>query len=54
MQEEVESTYVGTTLQSFLLSLFAGLALLLALTGIDHGVSSGQSRLVIVEIKIII
>jgi putative ABC transport system permease protein len=41
MQEEVESTYVGTTLQSFLLSLFAGLALLLALTGLYSVVAYG-------------
>ncbi|HEX2862600.1 MAG TPA: ABC transporter permease, partial [Lacunisphaera sp.] len=41
MQEEVESTYAGTTLQSFLLSLFAGLALLLALTGLYSVVAYG-------------
>jgi putative ABC transport system permease protein len=43
MQEEVESTYAGTTLQSFLLSLFAGLALLLALTGLYSVVAYGVS-----------
>jgi putative ABC transport system permease protein len=41
MQEEVESTYEATTLQSFLLSLFAGLALLLALTGLYSVVAYG-------------
>jgi putative ABC transport system permease protein len=41
MQEEVESTYASTTLQSFLLSLFAGLALLLALTGLYSVVAYG-------------
>jgi putative ABC transport system permease protein len=41
MQEEVASTYANTTLQSFLLSLFAGLALLLALTGLYSVVAYG-------------
>ncbi|HWA26980.1 MAG TPA: ABC transporter permease [Lacunisphaera sp.] len=41
MQEEVESTYANTSLQSFLLSLFAGLALLLALTGLYSVVAYG-------------
>jgi putative ABC transport system permease protein len=41
MQEEVEATYANTTLQSFLLSLFAGLALLLALTGLYSVVAYG-------------
>ncbi len=41
MQEEVESTYAATSLQSFLLSLFAGLALLLALTGLYSVVAYG-------------
>jgi putative ABC transport system permease protein len=43
MQEQVESTYQNTTLQSFLLSLFAGLALLLALTGLYSIVAYGVS-----------
>ncbi len=41
MQDEVESTYASTSLQSFLLSLFAGLALLLALTGLYSVVAYG-------------
>jgi len=41
MQEDVESTYENTALQSFLLSLFAGLALLLALTGLYSVVAYG-------------
>lgn len=41
MQEEVAATYENTTLQSLLLSLFAGLALLLALTGLYSVVAYG-------------
>lgn len=43
MEEQVESTYQNTSLQSFLLSLFAGLALLLALTGLYSVVAYGVS-----------
>ncbi|HEY0946593.1 MAG TPA: ABC transporter permease [Opitutaceae bacterium] len=41
LQEEVESTYENTTLQSLLLTIFAGLALLLALTGLYSVVAYG-------------
>ncbi|HYC70630.1 MAG TPA: ABC transporter permease [Opitutaceae bacterium] len=41
MEEEVASTYQNTTLQSTLLSLFAALALLLALTGLYSVVAYG-------------
>lgn len=41
MEEQVASTYQNTSLQSFLLSLFAGLALLLALTGLYGVVAYG-------------
>jgi putative ABC transport system permease protein len=41
MQEEVEATYTNATLQSTLLSLFAALALVLALTGLYSVVSYG-------------
>jgi len=41
MREEVEATYANATLQSTLLSLFAGLALVLALTGLYSVVAYG-------------
>lgn len=41
LQEEVESTYENTTLQSLLLAIFAGLALVLALTGLYSVVAYG-------------
>jgi predicted permease len=41
MQEEVEATYTNATLQSTLLSLFAALALVLALTGLYSVVAYG-------------
>lgn len=44
MQEQVESTYVNTTMQSFLLNIFASLALLLALTGLYSVVAYGVSQ----------
>lgn len=43
MEEEVAATYEGATLQSFLLSIFAGLALILALTGLYSVVAYGVS-----------
>ncbi len=43
MEEQVASTYQNTSLQSFLLTLFAGLALLLALTGLYSVVAYGVS-----------
>ncbi len=43
MQEQVAATYQNTALQSFLLTLFAGLALLLALTGLYSVVAYGVS-----------
>lgn len=41
MEEQIASTYTNTTLQSTLLSLFAGLALVLALTGLYSVVAYG-------------
>jgi putative ABC transport system permease protein len=43
MEEEVAATYENSTLQSVLLSLFAGLAFLLALTGLYGVVAYGVS-----------